>query len=158
MQEKVKLRKQDSPTHYFKNIIHEDEYFDFTICNPPFFSSAEEVIKSNKRKQQNLTKRQDTNSNFNFGGNAHELWCAGGELQFIKQLIQESFVYKYSCFWFSTLVSKEAHINPIKLALEKFEPTEIKVIEMSQGQKTSRIVAWTFLSKKQKKIWSELKW
>lgn len=30
--------------------------------------------------------------------------------------------------------------------LNKIEPTEIKVIEMKQGQKTSRILAWTFMT------------
>jgi 23S rRNA (adenine1618-N6)-methyltransferase len=30
---------------------------------------------------------------------------------------------------------------------------EIKTIEMAQGQKTSRFVAWTFLSEAQQKNW-----
>ncbi len=158
LQGKIQLRKQDSSNHYFKNVVHEDEYFDFSICNPPFFTSENEASKTNKRKQNNLTKNKNTVNNFNFGGYAHELWCDGGELQFIKQLMQESFVYKHSCFWFSTLVSKGSHLKSIRLTLEKYEPTEVKIIEMNQGQKTSRIIAWTFLSRKQKKAWSKLKW
>jgi 23S rRNA (adenine1618-N6)-methyltransferase len=30
---------------------------------------------------------------------------------------------------------------------------DIKTIDMAQGQKTSRIVAWTFLSQEQQKAW-----
>jgi 23S rRNA (adenine1618-N6)-methyltransferase len=29
---------------------------------------------------------------------------------------------------------------------------------MGQGNKTSRIVAWTFLTKEQQKIWKNTKW
>jgi len=156
LQNKIELRLQTDPNHYFKSIIKEDEYFDFTMCNPPFFSSEIEAKKANSRKQSNLNHNVDTN--FNFRGNAYELWYEGGELKFVKQLIHESFLYKTSCYWFSTLISKKENIKALEIVLNKYDPTELKLIQMSQGQKSSRIMAWSFLSTKQKGIWSQTRW
>ena len=46
--------------------------------------------------------------------------------------------------WFTTLVSKAGNLHLIYKALDKVRPLDVKTIEMGQGQKTSRIVAWTF--------------
>lgn len=158
LHKKIEFRLQLSSNQYFKSIITADEYFDFTICNPPFFTSENEAKKVNSRKQNQLTGTENNKNNFNFGGQAHELWYAGGELQFIQGLIQESFLFKTSCYWFSTLVSKQDNIKSIEAILHKYNPTDIKVIPMSQGQKSSRIIAWTFLTAKQKNIWSQARW
>jgi len=153
---KIELRLQANSNHYFKNIIKKDEYFDFTICNPPFYSSPEQAIKANTKKQYKLTNHKS--SNYNFGGHSHELWSKGGELNFTKQLIEESFLFKSSCYWFSTLVSKQDNLNFIEKEIRRFNPTEVKLIKMSQGQKSSRIIIWTFLTQKQKDIWSRSRW
>jgi 23S rRNA (adenine1618-N6)-methyltransferase len=50
-------------------------------------------------------------------------------------------------------VSKGENLASIYRTLNKVSPVEIKTIDMAQGQKTSRIVAWTFLSEKQQKAW-----
>lgn len=50
-----------------------------------------------------------------------------------------------SCLWFTTLISKEANLKVVYAALKKVNPAEIKTINMGQGNKKSRIVAWTFL-------------
>lgn len=155
---KIELRLQTDSNQFFKGIIKEDEYFDFTMCNPPFFSSAAEANKANSRKQSNLNHDKAADTNFNFGGNAHELWYDGGELKFIKQLIEESFLFSRSCYWFSTLISKKENVKSIELKLKEYNPTEFKIMNMNQGQKTSRIIAWSFLTPKQKKIWSQSRW
>jgi 23S rRNA A1618 N6-methylase RlmF len=46
------------------------------------------------------------------------------------------------CLWFTTLVSKQRISIPYK-TLNKVNVVEIKQL-MAQGQKTSRILAWTF--------------
>lgn len=158
LHKKIELRQQPTSKHYFNNIIQDNEYFDFSMSNPPFFASLIEANQANSKKQKNLTKDQGKKTNFNFGGNSDELWCKGGELQFIKQLIQESYLYQSSCFWFTTLVSKKENIKSIEFELQKHHPTEVKLIEMSQGHKSSRIIAWTFLNKKQKDIWRQSRW
>jgi 23S rRNA (adenine1618-N6)-methyltransferase len=52
------------------------------------------------------------------------------------------------------LVSKKDNLKSIYKTLNKVGAVEVKTIEMSQGHKISRIVAWTFLSKKQQEEWT----
>jgi len=154
----IVIRKQTNPNSIFKNIIQQGEYFDLTICNPPFHASAKEANAGTLRKLKNLKKKTSSKAVLNFGGKNNELWYEGGELQFVKNMIEESLIYKTSSLFFSTLISKEAHVKKIKTILEKAIASEIKIIPMGQGNKISRIVAWSFLSEKQQKIWSEMRW
>ena len=78
---------------------------------------------------------------------------AGGEIGFITQMIYESVKYPFQCFWFTTLVSKKDNLKTIYRTLNKVGAVTIKTIEMAQGQKRSRFVAWTFLSALQQKEW-----
>jgi 23S rRNA (adenine1618-N6)-methyltransferase len=149
----ISLQLQVEPRFIFKNIILPEDQFAFTICNPPFHTSQEESTKSNIRKSNNLEKARIKNPILNFGGQNTELWCVGGEVAFITQMIYESVKYPLQVFWFTTLVSKKDNLKSIYKTLNKVGAVEIKTIEMAQGQKTSRFVAWTFLSKKQQKNW-----
>ena len=149
----ISLQQQVNARFIFKDIIQPEDKFAFTICNPPFHDSKEEAIKSASRKVSNLTNQKTTNPVLNFGGQNNELWCEGGELAFITQMIFESVKYPKQCFWFTTLVSKKDHLKSIYKTLNKVEAATIKTIEMNQGQKISRLVAWTFLSEKQQKDW-----
>jgi 23S rRNA (adenine1618-N6)-methyltransferase len=153
LSEVISLQQQVNSRFIFKNVIQPEDKFAFTICNPPFHDSKEEAAKSAARKVSNLTHQKTTNPVLNFGGQNNELWCEGGELAFITQMIFESVKYPKQCFWFTTLVSKKDHLKSIYKTLNKVEAATIKTIEMNQGQKISRLVAWTFLSEKQQKDW-----
>ena len=149
----ISLQLQAEPRYIFKNIILPEDKFAFTICNPPFHSSQEEATKATIRKLNNLENTITKKPVLNFGGQNAELWCSGGEIGFITQMIYESVKYPLQCFWFTTLVSKKDNLKSLYKTLNKVGAVEIKTIEMAQGQKTSRIVAWTFLSEKQQKDW-----
>jgi 23S rRNA (adenine1618-N6)-methyltransferase len=162
--ETVSLQLQVNSRFIFKNIILPEDKFTFTICNPPFHSSSEEATKSSIRKVNNLSpdapktatrggaERNGVKPVLNFGGHNAELWCEGGELGFIKQMIFESAKYPMQCLWFTTLVSKQSNLNTIYKTLNNVAAIH-KTIEMAQGQKTSRIVAWTFMTEAQQKAW-----
>lgn len=149
----ISLQLQVESRFIFKNIILPEDKFAFTICNPPFHNSSEEAKKSSIRKVNNLTKERTLNPVLNFGGQNAELWCEGGEFGFITQMIYESAKYPMQVFWFTTLVSKKENLSSIYKILNKVAAVRIETIDMSQGQKTSRIVAWTFLSEKQQNEW-----
>jgi 23S rRNA (adenine1618-N6)-methyltransferase len=152
--EAVSLQLQVNSRFIFKNIISPEDRFTFTICNPPFHSSSEEATKSSVRKVNNLSPDAPKTEKpvLNFGGHNAELWCEGGELGFIKQMIFESAKYPMQCLWFTTLVSKQSNLNTIYKTLNNVAAIH-KTIEMAQGQKTSRIVAWTFMTEAQQKAW-----
>ncbi len=155
--EYVQLRLQKNPTHFFKGIVGGEEAFDLVVCNPPFYADEAEAQEASARKWKNLGKSKDMGSTRNFGGNAGELYCEGGELQFIKKMIEESFFFARRCYWFTTMVSKQENIHALRKALARVKPTDVQVIHMSQGQKSSRILAWTFLSHVQQRNWRERK-
>lgn len=150
----IELRLQALPRHIFKGIIKPDERFDITICNPPFHASLKEAEAGSIRKIKNLTKKKTAKPVLNFGGKSNELWCDGGEAKFVKDMIYESRRFKTHCFWFSTLVSKASHLKSIYKVLENVDAKVVKTLPMGQGQKTSRIVAWTFLDKRQQNNWN----
>jgi 23S rRNA (adenine1618-N6)-methyltransferase len=142
----IELRCQKNPERIFEGIIEPEERFDLTICNPPFHASLNEAQAGTRRKWRNLDRSPTRKGAavLNFGGMGSEIWCKGGERAFILRMVQESTRYQRQCRWFSTLVSKESNLLAIGNALEQAKCTQRKLIEMAQGQKKSRIVAWTF--------------
>jgi 23S rRNA (adenine1618-N6)-methyltransferase len=143
----IKVKVQENPKNIFKGIISNEDKYHFTLCNPPFHKSLNEALLGNKRKVQNLTKQTTAKSALNFGGKNNELWCEGGEITFIKNMIKESLEFSKNCLWFTTLVSKKENLPFIYKSLKDIKAVDVKTIEMAHGQKISRIVAWTFLSK-----------
>ena len=126
----------------FKDIINQDEYYYFTVCNPPFFKSETDALKASVRKWKNLNRKGNL-KNLNFGGFANELWCNGGELLFIKRMIKESVMYQNQVYWFTSLVSQKANLKPLYKILNKFKAKNI-TIPLNIGNKKSRILVWTF--------------
>ncbi len=145
LNENIKIIKQTSKDKIFANIINKNDKFDFTMCNPPFHSSKKEADEGTSRKIKNLSKGKKFKVELNFSGQANELWCEGGEISFITKMIEESFLYKNNVKWFTTIVSKQEKLPEIYRQLEKVNPTEIKTIDMLQGNKLARFIAWTFL-------------
>jgi 23S rRNA (adenine1618-N6)-methyltransferase len=127
--------------------------FDLSICNPPFHSSPEEAAGGTLRKLQNLSIRGKNTKILNFGGQSNELWCDGGEAEFLRRMVKQSSEIPNRCLWFTSLVSKKPNLHGIYKSLQKAGAKEVRTIEMAHGQKQSRIVAWTFLSEEQQAEW-----
>lgn len=158
LKEKIELRLQTNLKDIFQGIIQKNEHFDLTICNPPFYASKEEAQRESRRKFKNLKGNKKSKFISNFGGQSNELYCDGGEQKFVCDMILQSKQFGTSCFWFTTLVSKEVNLKKAYQTLKKVAAVEHKTINMGQGNKTSRILAWTFLSPKQQSAWATSKW
>ncbi len=154
----IELRLQQNPNDIIKGVVKNGERFDLTICNPPFHTSWEEARSGTLRKLNNLNKGETYKPILNFGGRNNELWCDGGEKRFIRDMILQSKEMPTSCFWFSTLISKQYNLKSVYRVLKRVQAVDVKTIPMGQGNKISRIVAWTFLSKEQQKRWVDGKW
>ena len=154
----ISCRQQNNKQHIFKGLIKPGETFDFSMCNPPFHASAAEAEAGTQRKLKNLGKHKGKETVLNFGGQNAELWYEGGEVAFIRRMIEESTAVADQCLWFSSLVSKSANLPFIYSALQRAAVTETKTIEMAQGQKISRFVAWTFMDQSEQLIWSKKRW
>lgn len=154
----IDLRLQNNPKDVFYGIIQKEELVDVSICNPPFHASLQEAQEVNLRKVSNLNHKKISKPTLNFGGQNNELWCEGGEEKFVREMIRESKKFATSCFWFSTLISKQSNLKSAYAALDKAEAIEVRTIAMGQGNKTSRVVAWTFLTKKMQNEWRNTRW
>lgn len=160
--QKFDIRFQKNQSNIFTNLIQPKDFFDITLCNPPFHSSIEEANKGSERKWKNLNKKSNKfvkdKNNLNFGGQKAELWYPGGELQFIKNMIAESTEFQEQCLWFTCLVSKKDNLAAIYKELELHKITEVKTIDMAQGQKISRFIAWSFYNNNQRQDWAKSRW
>ena len=147
LKNKVKLKLQKDRNHIFIGVIEKNDKFDLTMCNPPFHSSLEDALKANQRKVNNLNKgNKNIQKGLNFGGQKAELWCPGGERLFLKKMAKESVNFALQVYYFTSLISNKENIKPTIKVLEKLG-AKCKVLEMSQGQKISRVLAWTFNQK-----------
>lgn len=155
---KITLRLQPNAKDIFRGIVQNDEYFDLTICNPPFHASLQDAQSGTLRKLSNLNNKRITKPTRNFGGKNNELWCEGGEEKFVQKMITQSREISLRCFWFSTLISKSSNLKSVYSALKHAEAIDVKTIPMHQGNKTSRIVAWTYLTPEQQKKWISARW
>jgi len=156
----ISFREQTNSKHILTHLLQSDERFDISVCNPPFHASAEEALSGSQRKWRALGKADPKRKLpvLNFGGQAAELWCEGGEVRFVTQLISESAQVAAQVLWFSTLVSKASNLPLIQSALKKAGAVESHTVEMGQGQKQSRFVAWTFHDSARQQAWREQRW
>ena len=162
----ITLRLQANNANIFKGIIVSSDFFDLTICNPPFHASLADAHANTRRKWQQLTQAKRPNKSVqlksqqaakrNFGGQGAELYCAGGEKEFINNMITESAQFAVQCLWFTTLVSAARNLPSFYKTLEKVGALQVKTINMAQGNKKSRILKWTFLDEKQQQAWRDL--
>lgn len=152
---KVDCRIQENAKDFFYGILKKDELVDITICNPPFHSSAKDAAKGTTRKLKNLNQKKGV---LNFGGKSNELWYDGGEKRFVGNMIRESKKFAENSFWFTSLVSKQANLKSFYNILDEVGAVRVETISMGQGNKTSRILAWTFLPKEEQKLWKSERW
>ena len=137
----IKIRYQKENANIFQGVIKSNEYFHFTMCNPPFYGSEEEAIKETKKKQKNLAF--STDGKRNFGGQANELWCNGGEALFLKRMIKQSVAFKTQVGFFTSLVSKNENIAKLYKLLKKLNAS-YEIISMQHGNKKTRFLVWKF--------------
>ncbi|WP_255486612.1 23S rRNA (adenine(1618)-N(6))-methyltransferase RlmF [Mucilaginibacter sp. SP1R1] len=151
----IELRLQKHRGDIFVFAIKPGELFDLTICNPPFHASIKEATEGSRRKWNNLGLKAEKEKEplLNFGGQNAELWYPGGEAAFLKLMAAQSTRFAKQCLWFTTLVSKKENLRILYNALQKAGAAEVQTINMSQGQKVSRIMAWTFFSPEEQQQW-----
>jgi 23S rRNA (adenine1618-N6)-methyltransferase len=157
---KIIIRQQYNTQHILTGIITKNDRFTFTMCNPPFHASMEKAAEGSLLKQTNLNKKLKiktaasviaSKATLNFAGLAHELSCEGGEIAFVKQMVVESRLVKNQVCWFTCLISKSENVSPIKKCLQQQNVKQIKVIKMTQGNKISRFIAWSYLDVEQQR-------
>lgn len=148
----ITLRYQDNEQYIITGILTAKDKISATMCNPPFFKDEAHANDSTLLKQKGLGK-QTRKVVRNFSGTAKELWYPGGEKAFVHNYLYQSSLLKSNCFWYTCLVSRTQHVLSMEISLKKLGATDFRILQISLGNKISRVVAWTFLSDKERAEW-----
>jgi 23S rRNA (adenine1618-N6)-methyltransferase len=150
--EAISLRLQPQRNDLFKGAIAAGERFAASLCNPPFHASAAEAALGSARKWRNLGKAGGPRSapRLNFGGQSNELWCSGGEAGFLRRMVAESATLPEAVGWYTSLVAKAEHLSALRQQLDRLGARAVREQRMSQGNKQSRFLAWSFLDAAQR--------
>ena len=153
LESEIELRFQLNPENILDGIVKPSDRFSVSMCNPPFFKDVAEATDKFQQKLKGLGKSADQERNFS--GTQKELCYPGGEKAFLHNYLYQSSLYKMSCFWYTSLVSKHALVGSMEKSLKKLGSTAIKILPMQLGNKRGRVVAWTFLNEAEQNDWQK---
>ena len=148
----IDLRRQTSTDRVLKGVLQPgDGCLAFTQCNPPFYASRAEEAAAAARKWKGLQKKKGRARNIrgstrSFGGSEYELWCPGGEKQFVTTHIRESAASPDAALWFTSLVSSERSMPKLLAELDHVRPARVEQLGVATGNKAMRVLAWSFLA------------
>ena len=110
---------------------------DFTMCNPPFYSSASELLASAAAKSRPPYSACT--------GAEVEMVVPGGEVAFVSRMIDESLVLKEQVQWYTSMLGKASSIIEVVERLKSVGADNWAATEFVQGQKTRRwAVGWSW--------------
>lgn len=111
-------------------------YATFTICNPPFYESIDDLHHSS------LIKSKSPNG-INTGSSS-ELITPGGDFQFTSNLLLDSLLLKSKIQWFSTMFGKLSSLLNLIELLRAHQIDNYAITELVQGQTRRWALAWSF--------------
>ncbi|KAG5289049.1 DUF890 domain-containing protein [Histoplasma ohiense] len=120
------------------NIPESNSRLDFTMCNPPFYQSRDELISSAKAKQRPPFSACT--------GAEVEMITPGGEVEFVTRMIRESIELRNRVQWYTSMVGKFSSVATLLNILRKEGNENWAVAEFVQGSKTRRwAIGWSWM-------------
>lgn len=117
------------------------ETIDFTMVNPPFYTSEAELV--------NLAGQKSRPPNSACTGAPIEMVCAGGEVGFVQRIIDESLVLRERVQWYTAMLGKQSSLEVLIDILKRHGVTNYAVTAFVQGNKTRRwAIGWSFRSRR----------
>ncbi|KAH9064375.1 S-adenosyl-L-methionine dependent methyltransferase [Lactarius vividus] len=110
--------------------------FDFSMCNPPFYASAEEVVRSAAAKA--------LSPNAVCTGAEVEMITAGGEEGFVSRMVRESLALRERCRWYTSMLGKLSTLTALVSLLRAHSITNYALTELVQGHTRRWALAWSF--------------
>ncbi|KAI2614239.1 uncharacterized protein GGS25DRAFT_470863 [Hypoxylon fragiforme] len=111
---------------------------DFTMVNPPFYSSATEL--------SDLARLKSRPPNSACTGAPNEMVCEGGEVGFVRRLVDESRVLRGRVRWYTAMLGKQSSLEALVPLLKRdLGVTNYAITAFAPGRQTRRWgVAWSF--------------
>ncbi|KAF8162434.1 S-adenosyl-L-methionine dependent methyltransferase [Mycena galopus ATCC 62051] len=118
--------------------LHEDSNLkaDFTMCNPPFYSSREDVAASADSKE--------FEPNAVCTGAEVEMITEGGEASFVKRMVNESVLIGQRCRWYTSMLGKMSSLTEVIGAIREHGIQNYGITEFIQGSTRRWAVVWSF--------------
>ncbi|KAI1205777.1 uncharacterized protein F4807DRAFT_453750 [Annulohypoxylon truncatum] len=117
------------------------ETIDFAMVNPPFYTSEAELV--------DLASQKSRPPNSACTGAPVEMVCAGGEVGFIRRIIDESLVLREKVQWYTAMLGKQSSLEILVDVLKGHGVTNYAITAFIQGNKTRRwAIGWSFQSRR----------
>ncbi|KAK0451816.1 hypothetical protein EV421DRAFT_1703140 [Armillaria borealis] len=113
-----------------------DESFSFTMCNPPFYASLDEVTLSAEGKAMD--------PNAVCTGAPVEMVTPGGEAAFVRQIVRESKQLGARCRWYTSMLGKMSSLTEVVDLLKELSIDNYAITEFVQGQTRRWAIGWSF--------------
>ncbi|KAI1765418.1 hypothetical protein GGR53DRAFT_265172 [Hypoxylon sp. FL1150] len=110
---------------------------DFAMVNPPFYTSEAELA--------DLAAQKSRPPNSACTGAPVEMVCEGGEVGFVRRLVDESLVLRERVQWYTAMLGKQSSLDVLISGLRDCGVTNYAVTAFVQGNKTRRwALGWSF--------------
>ncbi|CAD5235181.1 unnamed protein product [Bursaphelenchus xylophilus] len=132
---------------FFKTPLKSVDRFDFCMCNPPFFheKEANEKFTSDVNGNRRNSSNKHTNApNSVTVAKTNELMVEGGEVEFVKRIMDESVQVKDKFRLFTTMLGKKSSVATLKKHLVDRGCQQFAVSILSQGRTQRWVISWTF--------------
>ncbi|KAK7447119.1 hypothetical protein VKT23_013744 [Stygiomarasmius scandens] len=116
--------------------LHSNSSFYFTMCNPPFYGSTEEVARSAREKALEPSAVCT--------GADVEMITPGGERNFVLQMVRESTEVQTRCKYYTSMLGKLSSVEAVVGLLKELRISNYAVTEFAQGQTRRWAVGWSF--------------
>ncbi|GBE83680.1 Putative methyltransferase-like protein [Sparassis crispa] len=113
-----------------------DMDFEFIMCNPPFYSSREDILHSAEAKEFEPTSVCT--------GADVEMITPGGEAAFVRKIVNESLTLKTRCRWYTSMLGKMSSLTDVVALLREKNIANYACTEFVQGQTRRWAIAWSF--------------
>ncbi|GAA6014564.1 hypothetical protein JCM10207_001646 [Rhodosporidiobolus poonsookiae] len=136
LQERIRLFEVEQEGKVFPDeVVGGEERIDFTMCNPPFYASEEEIASSLAAKELEPFAVCT--------GAPNEMLTTGGEVAFVSRMIVESLSLPH-IRWFTSLFGKYSSLSPLVALLKHHGIGNYAVTALPpQGQTTRWVVVWS---------------
>ncbi|RYP02855.1 hypothetical protein DL765_010669 [Monosporascus sp. GIB2] len=113
------------------------ETIDFVMVNPPFYASESELI--------DLARQKSRPPHSACTGAPIEMVCEGGEVGFVRRIIDESLVLRRRVQWYTAMLGKQSSLDILVGLLKENGIDNYAMKTFVQGNKTRRwALGWSF--------------
>ncbi|KAG5678536.1 hypothetical protein PVAND_008203 [Polypedilum vanderplanki] len=139
--EKIVLINQEGSNKIFENLFkHDSNHKTFCVCNPPFFSSKNELVLGSENR---TGKRKRPRSSYK-ESSTETVFTEGGELEFVKKIFNESLELKEKVEIYSSMFGCKKNLLNFITVLKHHDIKNFTTTEFVQGKTFRWAIAWSF--------------